>query len=327
MAGKTPSVVFVAAASANTGAAAVRQLSAVGGLEVRALFRKADDPRAEALASLPGVKIVVGDFAKPEGLAPLLAGVDRAFLVMGAFDYGHFEAETQFLKQAVKAGVEAVVRIGTASALTTPGTTCAYGRAHHGIESYIRAHKLPVVTISSNWFMSNVLGSAAEAKASGKVSWPAGDAVAKSAFIDPRDVAGAAVTVMLLPSEKLAPFIAAGTIEAHGPEMVNFADQAKAITKAVGYEVAFQEVPSEAWVDVMVGYGLERVFAQSFCDTIRFIGGTIMVEPMGPERPVCETSKILVEAGWKPVWTLEKWANDAATIAAFKKQLSATTPT
>lgn len=239
-------VVLVAAASANTGAAAVRELSEAG-LEVRAMFRKEGDERAKALEGLPGVKIVIGDFSDPETLKAPLAGVDRAFLVSGAFTHEQYQNEVNFINTAVEAGIEAIVRIGTASALAHPGASCAYGRAHHGIQSFIHFNKYPVVTISSDWFFSNLAFAAEEAKASGKISYPGPADHEPRTFIDARDVARAAVMIMLLPSSTLQKFIAAEDIEVHGFNRVNFKQQLEVLSKAVGYDIEMVQVPADAW--------------------------------------------------------------------------------
>ena len=57
--GAVPSTILVAPATANTGAHVVKQLAAAGNVAIKAMFRKADDPRAAELAGLPGVTIVV----------------------------------------------------------------------------------------------------------------------------------------------------------------------------------------------------------------------------------------------------------------------------
>jgi len=313
-----PKVVLVAAASANTGSSAVKELSAKGGIEVRAMFRKADDPRAAALANLPGVKIVEGDFSNVKELGPILEGVDRVFLVMGAFSHDQFTFETQFMDAAVAAGVEGIVRIGTATGLTHPGASCAYGRAHHGIENYIRFKQLPVVTIRSNWFFSNMLFAAGEIKATGKITYPVDASKGGSTILDARDVASAATLVLLLPSSTFKLFVAAEAVEVQGDEVVSFEDVGKAVSKAVGYPIEYQQVSIEDWVDTMVGYGMPRIWAQSFGDTIRFVAGQLPADVPVMPQPT-KTSPLLLAQGFQLKYNLEKWANDPETVAAFKK--------
>ena len=116
---------------------------------------------------------------------------------------------------------------------------------------------------------SNWLGSAGEAKATGKITWPVpGDSPAPFAMIDTRDVAGAATAILLANKDKLAEFLALGRVQLHGPELKTFADKAAALSKACGKEIAVNAVPPDAWVAAMVGYGLSEGFARSFKDTV-----------------------------------------------------------
>lgn len=308
-------IILVAAASANTGSKVVQQLAGQEGVTVRAMFRNVNDERAAPLKSLPGVTIVQGDFEKPETIAAALKGVDRALLVTSAFTRKQFEYETSFLAAAADEGIEAVVRIGTATSLTHPGTTCCYGRAHHGIESFTRFHKYPVVTIRSDWFFTNMLFAAEEGKSTGKISIPGPPDAYKTTMVDPEDVAAAAVLILLSPKSTLKQFIAAEIVEVHGSEHLSFADQAKALSKSVGYTIEYQEVPADAWVNFAVSIGMDRLFAQSFGDTYRTMTGSLT--PMVPH--VFETSPLLIAQGYETKSSLEKWANKPETIAAFKK--------
>ena len=79
-----------------------------------------------------------------------------------------------------------------------------YARAHARVEQYIAEHKSKVIDLQPNWFMSNWLSSAGEAKATGKITWPVtAEHKAKFAAIYPRDIAGAAAAILLQPKEKL----------------------------------------------------------------------------------------------------------------------------
>lgn len=305
--------VLVCAASANTGGLAVRALSVAGGVTVRALFRKgAEDPRAAALAKLPGVTIVKGDLEDAASIRQALQGVDRAMLVSGAFTHKQFDNETTFIAAAAAAKV-GVVRIATATGLMHPGSTGAYGRAHYCIEAYARFHDAPVVNLRPNWFFSNAFFQAGEAKAAGTISYPGNVAGGGTHMIDTRDVASAAALILLAPPSTFAEFVHASPIEVHGPEHVTFAAQGAALSAATGKPIKYQQVPYEAWIGTMVGYGMERVYATSFADTIRTM--TADQKPYQPQPQ--KSSPLLLAHGWKPVWTLAKWANDDATKAQF----------
>ena len=112
--------------------------------------------------------------------------------------------QVAFIAAAAEAGVEAIVRISTAAVLIALDSTGVYARAHARVEQYIAEHKSKVIDLQPNWYMSNWLSSAGEAKATGKITWPAAaETKAKFAAIDPRDVAEAAAAILLQPKGKL----------------------------------------------------------------------------------------------------------------------------
>lgn len=154
--------------------------------------------------------------------------------------------------------------------------------------------------------MSNWLSNAAEVKAAGTITYPVANPSAnKFAMVDPRDVAGAAVALLTLPSEKLKPFLAAGHVEVHGPEEVSFADKAKALGDAIGKEVTLKYLDPDAWSKVLESYGMTEYFARSFKDTVLIAAGE---NP--PKRPILPKSSPLLLEVWQPKYTVRQWAED-----------------
>jgi uncharacterized protein YbjT (DUF2867 family) len=282
--------------------------------------RKAGDPRAAKLAALPGVEVFVGDLMVHADVAAALAGVSRALLVSGAFSHDQFEVEAHFIEAAARANLEVTVRVSTGSALIRPGTKGAYGRTHHGLAAFIDASKYRVVDLCPDWFLSNFSGNAGEAKATGKISLPvAGDGPAVT-MIDPRDVGTAAAAILLQPAAGLAPFLAKRVIEVHGASKTNLQGVAAALAAAAGYPIAINKVPRDAWAAALQGFGVPRVFAFSFLETVEQVDGVV---PLGYEacaKPTwCDaTSPELLAIGWRPN-TLEQWANAPETKAVWAK--------
>ena len=91
MAWKT--IILVASASAKTGSKVVKFLSEAGSVDVRALVRNPETDAAKALAALPNVTGVKGDFDDAASLVPLLAGVTRAFLVSAPGEDTQYDRE------------------------------------------------------------------------------------------------------------------------------------------------------------------------------------------------------------------------------------------
>src|SRR5689334_19755682 len=100
-------MILVTGATGLNGSELVRRLSAKG-VPVRALVRNV--AKAEGLANLPLVEIVVGDMARPETLVEPLRGVDRAMLISSS-DPAMLEVQANFIDAAKQAGVRHVVKL------------------------------------------------------------------------------------------------------------------------------------------------------------------------------------------------------------------------
>lgn len=82
-------------------------------------------------------------------------------------------------------------------------------------------------------------------------------------------------------------------------------------------------MPVEAWVATLQSYGLPRVWATSFAETVLQADG---VTPKGYPAPKAgdatmeglDTSPELL-AIWKPAHSVQDWANSAEVKAAFAK--------
>lgn len=292
----------------------MRELSKTSEVEIRALVRNLEDPRVADLATLPRVTLIAGDFDEVGTIQVALEGVDRAFLVTAPFDHLHFERETDFIELAAEAGVP-VVRIGTATMLTSAGTKTAYGRAHHGIESFASAHGFPVVTLRPNWFLDNLLFAADEIKGGGQITYPTTGDGEPVAMVDPRDVAAAAAAILVLPGDQLASFVEERLIEVHGKGLINLSENVKVLAEAVGYPIEINEVPLSAWIDTMVGYGMPRVFARAFGGTIMKVDGKMMADGATTQT----SSTLLTSIGWEPKYDAADWANSPKVQAALRK--------
>ena len=166
------------------------------------------------------------------------------------------------------------------------------------------------------------MGSAAEVKGTGKLSLPVQGNGPKVTMIDPADVGLAAAAILKLPAPALAPLLAKRVLEVKGASRVNFADVAEALGKATGQPFALQPIPGEAFVGVLQGYGIPRVFAYSFLETYQQMDGVVPAgyEGYGPALFAWpqESSAELLALGWR-ARTVEEWANSPAVKAAFSK--------
>lgn len=294
---------LVASATANTGQGALRALVESGKVKVRAMTRNVDSDKAKALGALANVELVAGDFDDAASVAKALEGVSRAFLVTAAGTPAQADREIAFLDAAKAAGV-VTVRVSTYSALVGPDESMVYPFAHYTIENYIKEHGLKVVSLSPNWFMTNVLGSAAEAKATGKMSFAAPGA-AKTAMIHPSDVGAAGAAILL--QDDIERFVKIGLVEVNGPAEVSFDEQAAALSAAAGKPIEFVKVSAEAAVAAL-SPALGEVFAKTFVHTIQTVGGEVP-----PAKPVQPSTPELLEI-WQPKITVEDLAKEIGPL-------------
>lgn len=262
---------------------------------------------------LQNVEIVKGDFEDVKSMDAALSGVNRAMLVSAAGKHEQYDYECDFLLACKRANVEGVVRVSTCTALIHPGTRGVYARAHASIEANIKLNGHPVVDLNPNWFMDNILASAGEMKAAGQMSWPvSGDG--KSAFIDTRDVGNAAAEILTSADDIFKKFIAAGKIEIHGPELTSFQEQLAKMSKSVGYDIKINKVPGEAWVGALCGFGMSKLFATSFLDTVEICDGK-----RKPYQPIEQKSSDLLLSIYKPKFTVDDWLKQPHVQGALKK--------
>src|SRR5258708_20403969 len=141
-------MILVTGATGVNGNALLRRLSA-NGVAARALVR--NPARAEVLATLPHVKIVQGDMARPETLATALADVDRAMLISSS-DPVMLEVQSNFIDAAKKAGVRHVVKLS--GIMPELDSAFRFARMHGEIEKRLEASGMAFTHLRAGEFMT-----------------------------------------------------------------------------------------------------------------------------------------------------------------------------
>ena len=94
------------------------------------------------------------------------------------------------------------------------------------------------------------------------------------------------------------------------------------LAQATGQPFALQPIPAEAFVGVLTGFGIPRVFAYSFLETYQQMDGVVPAGYEGYGEALFhwaqESSPELLALGWKAK-TVEEWCNSPAIKAAFSK--------
>jgi uncharacterized protein YbjT (DUF2867 family) len=199
------------------------------------------------------VELAMGDLADPRSVRAALDGAD-ALLLSCADDPRRVGWETSAIDAAAAAGVRRVVKLSAVGA--EPGSSVAFWDWHGQVEQHLRASGTGWVILRSSWYMSNLLGSAAQVAGEGRLYAPAGQALI--AMIDPRDVGAAAAAVLAggLAGGLAGPGHEGQTYLVTGPEAITFAQVAGALSAATGHRVEFADIPDDDARQAMIQAGV-----------------------------------------------------------------------
>lgn len=250
-------MILVTGVTGKTGGETARQLLAKGA-RLRAIVR--NEAKAADLQAA-GVELVVGDMSDPDTVRRALAGVEKALLVLP--NGRNQEAmEKQFTDLAKATGVRHLVKMSSMEAVAHAETPIP--RAHWAVEEYIRASGLAWTMVKPNFFMQNLLASAASIKAQRKFSLPMGDGT--TGMADIRDIA--AVCVEVLTGEGHA----GKSYEITGPEVLTFHDVAERFSEVLGEKVEYVPMPMDQFRERMTGI-LEPWHLNAVCELFGEIAG------------------------------------------------------
>jgi uncharacterized protein YbjT (DUF2867 family) len=231
------SPVLVTGATGNTGRALIDAL-ARRGTPVRAMVR-AEADRAKLPAD---VAVVVADFDDPASLAAALDGTERAYLVTPSSERAE-EQQQRFADLAVKAGLRHLVVLSQLAA--DQHSPVRFLRYHGAVEQHIRDLGIAYTFLRPNLYFQGLLGFAQQISAEGRLYAPIGDALVSA--VDVRDIAAVAAVTLSEPGHEGAAYTLTG------PAAITHAQIAAALTAAIGRDVAFVDVPPQAFAASIKG--------------------------------------------------------------------------
>lgn len=226
--------ILVIGATGNVGSEVVRQLVEAK-VPVRALLRAGGQRAAP-----PGAEVAVGDLAQPETLDAAMEGVSAVFLLTPS---GQVELERNAVIAAKRAGVERLVKLSTMSC----DSTLALGRRHLESEREIRASGVPFTFLRPNAFMQNLPASQGSVAESGVLvgCFRAGEI----SLVDVRDVAAVAVRALTEAGHEGQTYVLTG------PEALSYGELAARLTRALGKEITYKDVPPAVVRQSMIASG------------------------------------------------------------------------
>ena len=241
-------MILVLGATGHTGSEVVRALLERG-QDVRVLVR--DAAKSQRLFG-DAVESAIGDLADPATVRAAMRGATTVFLST-ADDPRRVAWETSAIDAAAAAGVRRIVKLS--SIVAAPGAPVCFWDWHGRVERHLSASGVPAIFLRSNFYMSNVLASAAQVAAEGRLYAPAG--AARIAMVDPRDVGAAAAAVMTGSRHE------GRTYFLTGPEAITYAQVAGELSAATGSPIEFVDVPDEAARQELIGAGLPGFVAEA----------------------------------------------------------------
>ena len=248
--------ILVTGATGNIGSGLVPSLIAKGA-SVRALVR--DGSKAQGLRDA-GVEVVIGDLDRPETLDAAFRGVDRVFLLTPPNPNQVTQAHNG-IAAAKRAGSPSVVRLSAEALDPVADSPARVTRQHAEIDAELKTSGLAYTILRPHFFMQNTLMAAGSVALEGVVYMAMKDG--KIGMIDVRDVVDVAAKLLTEDGHEGKPY------RLTGPASISFHDVAAGLSKALGREVKYVDVPPEAGREAMVGMGLPEWIADALTEYSR----------------------------------------------------------
>ena len=281
--------ILVTGATGNVGRVVIGELLAMG-VGVRGLVR--DELKARDLKET-GVEIVVGDLGKPETLDTAFDGVDSVFLLTAVGPDAAVQAANG-IAAAKRAGGLYVVRMSALKA--APDSPTRIGRLHAETEAELKASGLRYTILRPHFFMQNTMMGAQTVASDGVLYMPFKDGTL--GMIDIRDIGRVAATLLTTDGHLGV------TYTLTGPASISFHDVASGLSKALGRQVNYVDVPLEASREAMRGLGLPEWMADAYSEYFK-----VYSEGWGDFT----TDDVQLVTG-KPAQSFEAFAHDFAEV-------------
>ncbi|MFW2403532.1 MAG: NmrA family NAD(P)-binding protein [Gammaproteobacteria bacterium] len=207
------------------------------GVKFRALVRDLDKAADWAAK---GVELVQGDLNDPASVRAALDGIDRAVLILPNSEEQE-RMELSFIETATQAGLPWILKVSSPEAVR--GTTSPIPLAHIAAEDAIMESGMNWTFVRPSFFMQNLIGSIAGAKASGQLSLPMGQG--EVGLTDCAD-AGEFIAHILTDDNPGQHY--GQCYDISGPdEILTFADIAKIMSEVLGREIEYDDCDPDAF--------------------------------------------------------------------------------
>lgn len=206
--------------------------------------------RTPEKAAALGVEAREFDYLKPETLAKSLGGIDKLLLISGNEIGKREEQHKNVIAAAKEAGVKWIVYT---SLLHADKSSLSLAGEHVATEEALRASGIAYTILRNGWYTENYTGSVAGALAGGAFIGSAGDGKISSAAR--ADYAEAAAVVISGKGHE------GKVYELSGDESYTLSDLAAEISRQTGKDIPYNNLPEEAYAEILKGFGLPDFFA------------------------------------------------------------------
>lgn len=200
------------------------------------------------------VEVVSGTF-ESEALDEALEGVTKALLLLSNSPR-QADLECRFIDRAEAMGVRHVVKISAVGA--DPDSSAVLKRIHGEVEDYLRRSDLIHTIIRPNFFMQNLLTSAATIVSQGAFYLPMG--TAQVGMVDGADVAAMALQVLTTSGHENK------TYELSGPALMSFEQVAHVMSEVLERTVRYVDIPNDGFRDAMRNAGVDDWYVNAVGD-------------------------------------------------------------
>ena len=193
------------------------------------------------------------DYAKPDLLEDALKGIDHLLLISGN-EFGQRVAQHVNIIEAAKAaGVKWIVYT---SLLHADKSSLSLAPDHFETEQALRSSGVAYTILRNGWYTENYTNSVKGAVAGGAFIGSAGEGKISSAAR--ADYAEAAAVVLTTQGHE------GKTYELAGDSAYTLTDLAAEISRQIGKDIPYNNLPEEKYAAILQQFGLPEFFAKAF---------------------------------------------------------------